>query len=81
MPSVNDQYVYWFSEKENARVPELSECRDQIVKFWKLQEARKLAMAEAESIQKKVNEQRDKKMTEIYPEQALETGAFLVLFL
>ena len=69
-------YSYWFIEKQESRIPTLSECRDQVIEYWKQQEAQKLAMAEAKSIAEKINSATDKHLKDLYPDTALETGAF-----
>ncbi|MEL7496245.1 MAG: hypothetical protein AAFN77_01455 [Planctomycetota bacterium] len=71
-----DQYLYWFSEKVDSRVPDLKECEDDIIKFWRQREAVKLAFEEAEAIKKKINSDQSKKMSEVYPDTTVETGAF-----
>ena len=73
---VPDYYLFWFIENEKPRVGDFEECKEQAAKFWKKREALKLAKEEAESISKKVNDVRNSKMSELYPERALPTGQF-----
>lgn len=73
---INDQYLFWFAEKTDARIPELEECKDEIIEYWRQKKAVELAKQEAESIKKKVNAAGSKKMSEMFGENSLETGAF-----
>ena len=80
--SVNDNwgskngYLFWASEKTDTRIPTLEEAESGIIKFWKSKKALELALAEGESIKKKVNDVRSQKMSEMYSERAFPTGAF-----
>ena len=71
-----NNYLYWISEKSESRIPEYSECEEEVIKFWKKQKAYEMALAEADSIKQKVNEARVKKMSELYFERVFSTGAF-----
>ena len=70
-----DSYLYWLSEKEDARSPTLEECKDEITKFWKSRKAVELAKAEAQKIVDNVKTQ-GKPLTELYAERATSTGEF-----
>ena len=73
---VPDYYAFWLIENDEPHVSEFAECKDQVIDFWKKQEALKLALQEAESISKNVNDVRKSKMSELYPDRALPTGQF-----
>lgn len=49
------QYIYWLTEKKEPYSPELEECEDEVVRFWKLQKARELATAAATALAKKAD--------------------------
>ena len=68
-------YVYWMSEKEDTRVPELDEVKDDVIKFWKGKKALEKAVAEAQKMADKVNSVGDK-LTTVYPNKAAPTGEF-----
>ncbi|MEM9942015.1 MAG: hypothetical protein AAF939_10530 [Planctomycetota bacterium] len=70
------KYLYWLVDKAEARTPTYDECKDNVLAFWKQQKAYELAYAEAEKIQKKANENRDKRLSELYPEKAFPTNSF-----
>lgn len=55
-----DPFVFWRSEDRPARERPFSEVRSEVEAAWKLQEARPLAVAEAERIKKELS---DKKLT------------------
>ena len=42
-------YIYWISEKEPQHVPTLDEARDDIIRFWKWNQAVEMAQAEAQA--------------------------------
>ncbi len=69
-------YLYWIAEREDDRVAELDESRDEIVKFWKSQEAVKLAMDEAQKMADRANSE-GKRLTALYPDSAAPTGEFV----
>ncbi len=48
------QYIFWKTEDEPIKVPELGEIRQQVVDFWKQTQARKLAENAATAVSKKV---------------------------
>ena len=70
-----DSYLYWLSEKEDARSPELDECKEEIIKFWKSRKAIELAQAEAQKIVDKVKGE-GKLLSDLYAERATSTGEF-----
>ena len=45
---VMTKFVYWVTAQKDAYTPDLDEIRDEVVRAWKLREARDLAMAEGE---------------------------------
>ena len=73
---IPDYYLFWTTENEKPRVADFSDCKEQIVDFWKKQQALELAKEEAKSISNAVNDNRRSKLTELYPDQALPTGQF-----
>ena len=58
------------------RIPTFDECRDQIISFWKQQQAFELAEAEAAQLVESMNDQRGKTLSEAYPERTAKTGEF-----
>lgn len=48
------EYLYWLTDSKADYVPEFKDCEKEIVKAWKVIEARKLAKAEAEHLAKEV---------------------------
>jgi len=50
MDNAGNQYLVWKTEQQPARVPELSEKRDEVVRVWKMIEARKPAVEHAKSL-------------------------------
>ena len=73
---VPDYYLFWNIENEKPHTDEFAECKDEIIAFWKKQQALGLAEKEAESISNKVNDVRKSKLSELYPDKALPTGQF-----
>ena len=71
-----DIYVFWLSENDKPYVGDFKECKDEVTEFWTKQKAFELAKKEAESISNKVNDDRGSKLTELYPDRALQTGEF-----
>ena len=69
-------FLYWLADKADTRIPSFEECRPEVEKFWRSQKALSLAMAEAETIKKNVNDTGNKKLSELYFERAFPTGAF-----
>ena len=67
-------YVIWTSEKEEVRIPEFEESKDQIVKYWKHQKAVELARKAAEAMAAKASP--SQKLTSIFPTTASPTGEF-----
>lgn len=45
-----NRYLFWKTEDYAARVPELDEIRDEVVRAWKMREARPLAAKHAEQL-------------------------------
>ncbi len=70
-----NMYVYWLSEKVEAKIPEYEVCEAEVIKYWKSQRAIELAMEEAEKIAAQVNGE-GKLLSELYGEKASETGQF-----
>ena len=75
LPAPN-MFAFWFEEKQDTRVPTLKEAEPKIVDYWKQQEAKKLALADANSIAEKANRAEGKSLKDLYPEKAMDTGAF-----
>ena len=71
----SDTFLYWLSEKVEARTPEFDACRPAVEKFWKSQKGFELALAEAQKIADEANRE-NKPLSELYPERASETGEF-----
>lgn len=69
-------YLYWLSEKAETRIPSFDECRPEVEKFWKQKKALELAMAEAETMKTRIADGSPKRMSEIFPARAVQTGAF-----
>jgi hypothetical protein len=47
-------YLFWKTETSEARVPELAQVRDEVVRAWKMIQARERAMKRAESLAEQV---------------------------
>ena len=73
---IPDYHLFWNIENEKPHVAEFAECKDQVVAFWKKQQALELAKKEADSISNKVNDDRKSKLSELYADRALQTGEF-----
>ena len=71
-----DFFAFWITENEEPHVAEFANCKEEVVEFWKKQQALELAKKEADSIRDKVNDDRKSKMSELYPDRALPTGQF-----
>jgi hypothetical protein len=71
-----DYYLYWMVEKTDPRMPTLDEVREDVQSFWKAKKAFELAEKAANELKDKVNDARDQKMTEMFPEKATPTGEF-----
>jgi len=74
-------YVFWKTASKADYTPELSEVRDEVVAFLRLRAARELARKEAESLAKQANEQPDRPIAELIPENRIallqsEVGPF-----
>jgi len=48
--AAGNQYLAWKIEQQEARVPKLDEIRDEVVRAWKMMEARKPALEHAKSL-------------------------------
>jgi hypothetical protein len=73
--------VFWKTASKADYTPELSEVRDEVVAFLRLRAARELARKEAESLAKQANEQPDRPIAELIPENRIallqsEVGPF-----
>ncbi len=53
------QYIFWKTDQQQARIPDLNEVREEVVAAWKTQQARVLAQTAAESIAKKLGSGED----------------------
>ena len=67
-------YVYWPTELADSEIPKLEQCKEQIIEYWRQQEAIKTATKAAEGIAAKVS--KDKKLSEIDPAKTIQTGEF-----
>ena len=67
-------YVYWPTELADSEVPKLEQCKEQIIEYWREQQAIKSATKAAEGIAAKVS--KDKKLSEIDPAKTIQTGEF-----
>jgi hypothetical protein len=47
-----NRYLFWKTDDQDARVPQFSEVRDEVVQVWKLHEARRPMMHKAEELAK-----------------------------
>ena len=48
--AAGNQYLVWKIEQQEARVPKLDEIRDEVVRVWKMMEARKPALEHAQTL-------------------------------
>lgn len=71
-----NSFLFWVEEKADTRVPEFEECKEEVEKFLNQKKAFELAMAEAMSMKKKVNDVRGKTLAEVFGDRAVPTGAF-----
>ena len=67
-------YVYWPTELADSEVPELEDCKENIIEFWRQQKAVENATKAAEGIAAKVG--KNKKLSEIDPAKTIQTGEF-----
>ena len=72
---VPNGFVYWTSEREQAKVPDPAQARDAIVEFWKRQKAVDLALEAGQKMADKANNE-GKPLTQLYPDNASATGEF-----
>lgn len=75
VPMNGANYLYWVTEKVDARVVEFDEAKSDVEKFWKSRRAIELATEEAEKIAKRVNSEK-KTLTELYRDRVSPTGEF-----
>ena len=71
----SSRFLYWFSEKAEAKVPSFDEARESVLEYWKRNKAIDLAMIEAEKIAEETTNQK-KLLSAAYPEKAVDTGSF-----
>ena len=71
-----NSFLFWVEEKADTRVPEFEECQEEVKKFLNQKKAFELAMAEAETMKKKVNDVRNKTLAEVFGDRAVPTGTF-----
>ncbi|MDA7905311.1 hypothetical protein N9B43_00315 [Mariniblastus sp.] len=77
--NTRNSYLYWVAQKVDTKVPSLEEAEGEVAKYWKKQQAFKLAMEDAKKYQKIVNDGGGKLMSEIdgVPDaKVIKTGAF-----
>lgn len=72
--SPTNDVLVWVAEKYPAEIPTLDQVRDEIVDFWKKQEAVKLAIADAEAKAKTVSD--SGKLMKETQDAAIQTGGF-----
>ena len=68
-----DRYIVWVTDKQPPSIPTFEEAKESIVKFWRQQQAAKLAIKKAEKIASELGGQ---KLVEKYPDTATNTGFF-----
>ncbi len=77
--NTRNSYLYWVAQKVDTKIPSLEEAESEVVKYWKKQQAFKLAMKDAEKYQKFVNDGGGKLMSElddVPSAKVVKTGAF-----
>ncbi len=70
-PTETVRYLFWKTKHVEAKVPELTAVRKQVVETWKIQKARDLARAEAETLAKKARES-NRTLAETFPDRGVE---------
>ncbi len=73
--STSSRLIYWMAEKVEQKVPDFDEARESVIEFWKHEQGVELAKQAAQKIADDVNAS-EKLLKDVYPEKALETGAF-----
>jgi hypothetical protein len=61
-------YVFWRTESRDDYTPKLEDVREEVISFLRLKAARELARKEAEALAKRANEQPDRPLAELVPE-------------
>ncbi len=67
-------FVYWPVEMRETEIPELEDCKDEVIEFYRQKKAFEAAKEAAESIAAQASV--DKQLTEIDPDKAGPTGEF-----
>lgn len=71
-----DGYAVWKAAEREEYVPRLKEVRAEVVRAWKMIQARKLAELKAKELAEQANEQ-DKPLSEVFPKrEVVETDPF-----
>lgn len=74
-PLSNTEFLYWLTDEQADFVPELKDAREEVIKAWKLAEARKLAQAEAQKMADSVKPTQT--LAEAFPAQMVtQSGEF-----
>ncbi|HEX3657252.1 MAG TPA: hypothetical protein VHV55_15800 [Pirellulales bacterium] len=74
-----NRYLFWKTDDQEARIPEFNEERNEIVRVWKLREARRPMLERAEELAKKARESKKSLKDALAGEpgvQVSETPAF-----
>jgi len=77
--NTRNSYLYWVAQKVDTKIPSLEEAEGEVAKYWKKQQAFKLAMEDAAKYQAKVNDGGGKLMSLVEGVPAanvIKTGAF-----
>ncbi len=77
--NTRNSYLYWVAQKVDTKIPSLEEAEGEVAKYWKKQQAFKLAMEDAAKYQAKVNDGGGKLMSVVEGVPAanvIKTGAF-----
>ncbi len=72
--NITDDVMFWVSEKFSAQVPTFDQVKDEIVEYWKMNQAVEMALADAKA-KAKTAVQAGKPLKESF-EKATETGSF-----
>ena len=67
-------FVYWPIEMRETEVPELEDCKEEVIKFFRQRKAFEAAKEAAQAIADKASA--DKQLTELDPDKAGPTGEF-----
>ena len=68
-------YLFWVAEKQESYAPEFDEVKNEVLEFWKTQQAYEQAMADGKDIAERLN-RTNKLLKDEYPEKSVPTGQF-----